>query len=337
MPRASIQRRAAARSRPASRQRPAPVAALKRQHEVGAHRKVAHDPVGLALGGDEADPRPLAPARRARLVSVAAQPELAGVGPPRGAVEHAAQEFHARAHEPEHAQDLARAHLERHVAQAVAPGEPAHAQDGRARLDRLPGVEERAARAAQHRLHHRVGLGGPGVELAGHPAVAQHHDAIGDDEHLAEVVRDVDDGRPSLAQPAHDGEDRLGLALAERGGGLVHHEDPRVGRERPGDLDDPLLRHGQRAHRRVGVDGAEPQLLPGSLRPAPASPRGRARPVPAGSDRASPASATFSATLISGITEISWGRKLTPRRLASRGPEAASGSPSTSISPPSRA
>ena len=54
-----------------------------------------------------------------------------------------------------------------------------------------------------------------GARLQGDDAVAQHHDPVGEVEDLGEPVGDVDDGDALVAQPAHLGEQRLGLRLVE--------------------------------------------------------------------------------------------------------------------------
>ena len=46
----------------------------------------------------------------------------------------------------------------------------------------------------------------------------------------------------------------LDLALGQRRGRLVHDQDPRVGADRLGDLDELLLRHAQRLDQPVGID-----------------------------------------------------------------------------------
>ena len=50
-------------------------------------------------------------------------------------------------------------------------------------------------------------------------------------------MRDVDEGDAILGEPAHDAEEALELGVAQDRGGLVEHDDPRIARERLGDLD----------------------------------------------------------------------------------------------------
>ena len=79
-------------------------------------------------------------------------------------------------------------------------------------------------------------------ELAGRPrrdvtAVAEHRDDVGERADLLEPVADEDDCDAALAQPAHGREQVLDLVRRERGGRLVHDQQPRAGGERLGDLE----------------------------------------------------------------------------------------------------
>ena len=56
------------------------------------------------------------------------------------------------------------------------------------------------------------------------------------------------------AQPPDLGEQPLGLARGERGGGLVEDDDPRVGAQRLGDLDQLPLALAEPRHRRARGD-----------------------------------------------------------------------------------
>ncbi len=51
-----------------------------------------------------------------------------------------------------------------------------------------------------------------------------------------------------------DFEEALDLSLAQRGGRLVHDEDPRVRADRLGDLDQLLLGHAESLDEPIGVD-----------------------------------------------------------------------------------
>ena len=69
-----------------------------------------------------------------------------------------------------------------------------------AALGREGGIEV-ADPVADDGLQHLIDIGRVGREIAGIAAVAQHHDAAGDGEHLLEIMRDVDD-RNALAPAA---------------------------------------------------------------------------------------------------------------------------------------
>ncbi len=56
---------------------------------------------------------------------------------------------------------------------------------------------------------------------------------------------------PSLLEPADHLEQPLGLAIGQRRGRLVHHQDARVLRQRLGDLDDLLVGDAELVHEPV--------------------------------------------------------------------------------------
>ena len=90
---------------------------------------------------------------------------------------------------------------------------------------------------------------GPGA-----PAVAQDRDAVGDLEHLLEVVAD-EEQRDSGAAQASDHSEHLGhLTRLERGRRLVEDHDARVGRHRAHDGDHLLDPRAERVHRAPDVD-----------------------------------------------------------------------------------
>ena len=107
---------------------------------------------------------------------------------------------------------------------------------------------------------------------------------------------------PCAAQQRDHLEEAVHLAVGERRGRLVQDQDPGVGADGLGDLDDLLLGHAERADQPLGIDvGA---------RRAPAV-RGRARRAPsnrpcATGRRVSSASAMFSATVRSGKSAGCW-------------------------------
>ena len=94
------------------------------------------------------------------------------------------------------------------------------------------------------------------VDLGGHlgrhdGAVAQHGDPLADVEHLAEVVRDVDQGDTLAMNHAQHLEESVDLRSRQRRRGLVEHEDaclllPTL--ERPRDGDTGALGGRERCH-----------------------------------------------------------------------------------------
>ena len=91
-------------------------------------------------------------------------------------------------------------------------------------------------------------------------AAPQRRDAVGDLEHLVQLVRDEDDRLPLRLQRAEDLEQLLRLLRGEHGGRLVEDQDLRAAVERLQDLDALLLADGDPVDARVGVDG-EPVAL----------------------------------------------------------------------------
>ena len=86
------------------------------------------------------------------------------------------------------------------------------------------------------------------------PAVAHHAHARADALDLLQPVRDVDDGHALGGQPLDRGEERVDLAGGERGRGLVHDQQARVAVERLRHLDHLLLGDTQRRDGTPGVD-----------------------------------------------------------------------------------
>ena len=102
----------------------------------------------------------------------------------------------------------------------------------------------------------------PGADLA---AVAHHRDPLGDLDHLVEPVADEDDGDAVGLQPLDDAEQPVDLGAGQRGGGLVHEQQPRVGGEAAADRDDLALGDRQGGDRRVerrGGSRAAPSTSP---------------------------------------------------------------------------
>ena len=185
--------------------------------------------------------------------------------------------------------DLARAHVERHVPQrrqsAVVLGR--HALDREHDLARLERrlVDHLEDAPADHQPR-QVGLRGPGRGHARrrHPAAAHDRDPVGDREDLAELVADEDDA-PALGGHRPEGREQLvGLLRGEHRGRLVHDQDPGAAVEHLQDLDPLLLADRELPDPGAGVDlQAEPLR---QLRRSPPPTSGRGGGTAAGRGRA---------------------------------------------------
>ena len=161
-----------------------------------------------------------------------------------------------------------------------------------------------------------------GSALADDPAAAQHHDAVGDGEHLAELVGDEDDRLALVDQAAHDAEEVVDLARGEHRGGLVEDEDVGLAEQRLDQLDPLLLADGQVADDGVGVD-----LEAVAARRARGS---RSRAVSRSSSgplRGSSPRMTFSATVKTGMSWKCWCTMPMPAAMASAELANSTGSP----------
>ena len=178
-----------------------------------------------------------------------------------------------RADEARERDDLARLDLERDVREDALAREAVDLEHGRADLGDLLG-EERVQVAPDHRvdqpllrrLRDRLGR-----DVA---PVAHHRDALAEREDLVEPVRDEEHRRALRAQRLDDAEEAVDLRLRERGGGLVHDDHARLGRERLGDLDDLLVGDREPARDAVGVE-LDAELVEQALDLAPHRARGR--------------------------------------------------------------
>ena len=176
---------------------------------------------------------------------------------------------------------------------------PHHDRAGRA-MAAEPG-EELGARPSDHHLHEIVDLQFADVAAADPFAVAQDRDPVADLLHLVQAMGDVDDGEAARLQVGDDAEQALDFALGQRGGRLVHHDDPRISREGAGDLHHLLLADREVAdrHHRVEVEVEVLQHLLASRRAS--ATRRRTRPC-----RGSRPRNMFSATVMVGIRLNSW-------------------------------
>ena len=99
-------------------------------------------------------------------------------------------------------------------------------------------------------------------------AVLEHGEALGDAHHDLHVVLDQQHGQPLLVAHATDERREVGRLLrVHPGRRLVEQQQLRVGRERPRDLEPPLVAVGQRARlllvapRQAAVDEQLARLL----------------------------------------------------------------------------
>ena len=93
-----------------------------------------------------------------------------------------------------------------------------------------------------------------GVHIA---AITEGRDAVGDAQDLLDAMRDINDGNPLLLETSNQVKKPLSLAIGQRGIGLVHDDQPRVGRQRLGDLHQLPLGNGE-----VADGGARGDIQP---------------------------------------------------------------------------
>ena len=206
-------------------------AAQERQRQVLAHPHPHHQRMRAAVFGDQHQAagrgaaRSRSAGRRLQRPALHIDPAMAEPAQPDRELEQFAA---ARAREPVDAEDLAGVQRERRVAHA-----PVGARD-------LLELEQRGAAHRPRVLMRLCGLASPrhrldqaGVRLPGGregadpQPVAQHADAVGDAQHLAEPVRDVQHRLAVAAQAFDDREQPLGVVARQRRGRLV--EDQQFG------------------------------------------------------------------------------------------------------------
>ncbi len=110
-------------------------------------------------------------------------------------------------------------------------------------------------------------------------AIAEDDDALADGEDLGQLVADEDHRDAVRLEATHDLEQRLDFAFGQRGGGLVHCDQPSALNEGAGDRHNLLLGDAQfldqRVQRHDRADHAQPLLgdppdrAPGHQTPAP--------------------------------------------------------------------
>ena len=129
-----------------------------------------------------------------------------------------------------HAHDLARADLERGVANCHAPVGRSH----RHAVDDEPGQGAAWPAFGRQRWHaladHPLDEFGVGerrgcVTAHDHPTAAQDRDAVGDRPGLTQLVGDDGDGQPVLAEAVDHVEERVDFLWGQRAGRLVEDDD----------------------------------------------------------------------------------------------------------------
>ena len=104
-----------------------------------------------------------------------------------------------------------------------------------------------------HAREHRL-VGAGGVDRPDALAAAQHRDAVGDLQHLGQLVGDEDDGRAARLQLREDAHELARLLRGQHRRRLVEHEHPRAAVQRAEDLDALLLPDGDVLDAGVRVD-----------------------------------------------------------------------------------
>ena len=148
-------------------------------------------------------------------------------------------------HQARHTQDFARLQGKGDAIDAAGDGEVAHAQDWRFGGDDGLGREGFAQVATDHAPRHLVLVQVCHRVQADHVAVAQHQHAVANLAHLAQLVRNKEDGSALGRKIAHDGKERVDLGARQHGGRFVHDQDARLLADRLGNLHHLLLRYAQ--------------------------------------------------------------------------------------------
>jgi hypothetical protein len=101
---------------------------------------------------------------------------------------------------------------------------------------------------------HQIGAGKARCgAAAGHPAIAQYRNVIGDGENFVQVVRNEQHAKPGRLHPAHDLEQLSHVGVRKIGGRLIQHQQATMlsgpAQQRPGFID--------------GADDRQHRSLPG--------------------------------------------------------------------------
>ena len=91
---------------------------------------------------------------------------------------------------------------------------------------------------AKHKRDDSVFAASGGIRDADGDAVAQNRGAIAERGHLGDTMRNEDHRIAAFAPTPHDREDPFRQVCGKSGGDLVKHEHDRIGRQRPGQIDE---------------------------------------------------------------------------------------------------
>ena len=224
----------------------------RRERDVAVDPPRQYQPLRLAVFRQVTDARGQRLARTSRRDRGAVQPDRSAI---RGA-HPVDRRAHLAASRPDQAgqrDDLAGVHAEGDIAVISDARQALDAEYLRADPYRPFRVEPTDI-AADHRHDQTVGVERallPGADVA---PVAEHGDAVGQTPDILHAVRDEDHRDTRRAQVIGNPVELLALVLGQRRGRLVHDHDPRVGRQRLGDLHDLPPRDRQRAHRFARIE-----------------------------------------------------------------------------------
>ena len=176
--------------------------------------------------------------------------------------------IYAGAFKPGKSEDLAGAEVETHVLQGWLGGKILDAKDGWCVARQGTAGRERFLDPPANHLGDYLWNGG----FAGRPgalvlAIANDSDPVANREYFLEAVRDVDDGKTTIAQTAQDFEKPLGFVGIQGRVRLVHDDDVGLLVEGSGDFDELPLSNCEGADRprRIEMDAHVRQDLTGFL------------------------------------------------------------------------
>ena len=159
----------------------------------------------------------------------------------------------ARAQQSGKADDLARAHIQIHIAERLGRGQIAHLEQHVAKvfIDRRIDVGQLAA---DDHLDQLILVDVRNSAGAVETAVAEDGIGIAALEDLVQTVRDIDDADAAARQELDDAENVLDILFLQHGGQLVEDDDLRIVHDRLGQLDQLLFCRAQMLDGHVQVD-----------------------------------------------------------------------------------